>query len=137
MGDVSGVAAEGPLGVQREGDGHGDVDKPRVLQQERRLRAATATRLAAGDHHRALGRGGLVQAMLQGLVLRHAEVQLVEAQQERVPVLGGGRGEGREKTRVVVSGGAVLSGRGSWGGEGPGGAEGPGGGGGGRRQSGG
>ena len=90
MGDVAGVAAEGALRVQRDGDGHGDVDEPRVFQQEWRLGAAAC--LAAGAHQRALGRGGLVQAVLEGLILRHAEVQLVEAQQERVPVL-----EGKEK----------------------------------------
>ena len=94
MGDVAGVAAEGPLRVQRQGDGHGDVDEARVLQQERRLGAAAGARLPAGHHRRALRRGGLVQAVLEGLVLRHAEVQLVEAQQERVPVLGGGEGGG-------------------------------------------
>lgn len=86
VGDVTRVPAERTLGVQREGDGNRDIDGARVLQQEGHLGARTG--LAAGHHH-ALRRGRLVQAMFYRLILWHAEVQLVEAQQEGVPVLQG------------------------------------------------
>lgn len=84
MRDVAGVASERALGVQRERDGDRDVDGTRVLQQEGNLGAGAS--LDAGHAH-ALRRGGLVQAVLYRLVLRHAEVQLIEAQQKGVPVL--------------------------------------------------
>lgn len=82
--DITRVPSERALGVQREGDGHRDIDGARVVQQEGDLGAGAS--LAAGHHH-ALRRGRLVQAMLYRFILRHTEVQLVEAQQEGVPVL--------------------------------------------------
>lgn len=83
VGDVTRVASEGPQWVQGKGDGHRDIDRARVLQKERGLGAGA--RLAAG--HRAFGRGWLVQAVLESLILWYAEVNLVEAQKEDVPVL--------------------------------------------------
>lgn len=82
--DITRVPSERALGVQREGDGDWDIDGARVIQQQGDLGAGAS--LAAGHHH-ALRRGRLVQAMLYRFVLRHTEVQLVEAQQEGVPVL--------------------------------------------------
>lgn len=86
MSDVPGVPAERTLGVQREGDGNWNIDGTRVLQQEGHLGAGSG--LATGHNH-ALRRGGLIQAVFYRLILWHAEVQLVEAQQEGVPVLQG------------------------------------------------
>lgn len=88
MGDVAGVASERALGVQRENDGDRYVDGAGVLQQKGGLGAGAS--LAAG-HHQALWRCGLIQAVLYRLVLRDAEVQLVVAQQEGVPVLREGK----------------------------------------------
>lgn len=85
MGDVTGVAPKWPLGIQSEGDGHRDVDGPWVLQHEGGLGAGAS--LAAGD--RAVWRDGLVQAVLQGLILRDAEVKLVKAEKKGVPILQG------------------------------------------------
>lgn len=84
VGDIARVASKRALGIQREGDGDRDVDGARVLQQEGDLGAGAS--LSAGHHH-ALRRGRLVQTVFYCLILRHAEVQLVEAQQEGVPVL--------------------------------------------------
>lgn len=83
MGDIARVAPKWPLGIQGECYGHRDVDGPRVLQHKRGL-GARAT-LAAGD--RALRCDGLVQTVLQRLILRDAEVKLVEAEKKGVPVL--------------------------------------------------
>lgn len=82
--DVPRVPAKGTLGVQREGDGNWNIDGTRVLQQEGHLGAGPG--LATGHHH-ALRRGGLIQAVFYRLILWYAEVQLVKAQQEGVPVL--------------------------------------------------
>lgn len=82
--NITRVPSERALGVQREGDGDWDIDGAGVIQQEGDLGAGAS--LAAGHHH-ALRRGRLVQAMLYRFILRHTEVQLVEAQQEGVPVL--------------------------------------------------
>lgn len=85
MGDIAGVAPKWPLRIQGERDGHRDVDGPWVLQHQGGL-GARAT-LAAGDG--ALRCDGLVQAVLQRLVLRDAEVEFVEAEEKGVPVLQG------------------------------------------------
>lgn len=82
--DVARVPSKRPLGVQSEGDGDRYVDGPGVVQEQRNL--STGARLDAGHAH-ALRRGGLVPAVFYRLVLRHAEVELVKAQQKSVPVL--------------------------------------------------
>lgn len=84
--DVPRIPAKRALGVQCEGDGNWNIDGTRVLQQKGHLGAGSG--LATGHHH-ALRRGGLIQAVFYRLILWHAEVQLVEAQQEGVPVLQG------------------------------------------------
>lgn len=83
VGDVARVAPERSLGIQGERDGHGDVDGPRVLQHNGRL--GTGAALAAGDG--ALWPDGLVQAVLQRLVLGDAEVELIKAEKKGVPIL--------------------------------------------------
>lgn len=100
MCDVARVPSKWALGVQREGDGDRYVDGTRIVQEERNL--STGARLDTGHAH-VLRRGGLIPAVLYRFVLRHAEVQLVEAQQKSVPVLQEGMRRSRaEKGRLTT-----------------------------------
>lgn len=103
--DVARVPSKRPLGVQSEGNGDRYVDGSRVVQQERDLSAGA--RLDAGHAH-VLRRRGLIPAVLYGFVLRDAEVQLVEAQQERVPVLKGGQSERAGSQRLKTNAEALA-----------------------------
>lgn len=83
MCDVAGISAKWSEWVQCQSDCNGDVDGTGVLQSLWGL--CGRSRLPAG--HRTFWSRGVIDEMLQGFILRYTEVQIIESQEESIPVL--------------------------------------------------